>query len=227
MTKAFPLFDDMAELCDDVIATGTGGFRATGEASSEQDANGSEEGDEEGRGGLSGSEVEQLVCLVLACVPSHFHSLSQPLKDLVSVTPANLTSKTGKRQAKELPCDSGRKPDKHQCRSGAEGLFSLSQAVESMASAFASGSGASETPAAILTSPECLTKAIQLVEEEEADWGSESLMQAVDLFQHDPRTPIAYLAFTKKELRSMWLHHQLAQNMAILDVSMFPEADTM
>src|SRR5882724_7188528 len=100
MTKVFPLFDDMEELCDDVIATGTGAFRATGESSSEQDANGSEEGGEEGRGGLSGSEVEQLVCLVLACVPSHCHSLSQPLKDLVSVTPANLTSKTGKCQAK-------------------------------------------------------------------------------------------------------------------------------
>ena len=49
------------------MSTGAGAFRATGEASSEwdADADGSEEGDEEGRGGLSGSEGEELVCPVL------------------------------------------------------------------------------------------------------------------------------------------------------------------
>jgi len=52
--------------------------------------------------------------------------------------------------------------DKHQCHSGAEGA-SLSQCGVN-GSTFASGSGASETPAAILTSLERLTKAIQLVE---------------------------------------------------------------
>jgi len=76
MTKAFPLFDDMAELCDDVLPLVLA-FRATGEASSEQDANGSEEGDE-GREVYLASEVEQLVCLVLACVPIQCHSLSHP-----------------------------------------------------------------------------------------------------------------------------------------------------
>jgi len=141
--------------------------------------------------------------------------------------PANPTSKLSKRGATEFPRDSGCKPDKHQHSSGADGLFAISAAMQSMSGAFASGSGASGPAAAILSSPECLTQAIQLVEVEEADWGSESLMQAVDLFQRDPRTPISYLAFTKRELQSMWLHRQLAQNMAILDVSLFPEADSM
>jgi len=61
--------------------------------------------------------------------------------------------------------------------SGADGLFSISDAVESMSGAFASDSGASGPAAAILKSPEHLTKAIQLVEVEEADWGSESLIK--------------------------------------------------
>ena len=123
MTKVFPLFDDIVELCDDAIETGTGEFWVTGQASSEQDADGSGEGDEEGRGTLSSSEVEPLVCLGLACVLSHFHSLTQTLKDLISITPANLTSKTGKHQVKEFPHDSGCKPDKCQYCSGAEGFF--------------------------------------------------------------------------------------------------------
>jgi len=41
---------------------------------------------------------------------------------------------------------------------------------------------------------------------------------------NDPRYPIAYLAFNKKEMRSMWLHHQLrkaAEDQAFLDYSMF------
>ena len=173
---------------------------------------------------MSSSEGEELVCPGLTFTG---HSLTQPLKDPISVTPTNPTSNLGKCEAMESPHDSGCKPDKHQCRSGADGLFSISDAVESMSGAFASDSGASGPAAAILTSPECLPKAIQLVEVEEADWGSESLMQAVDLFQCDPRTPISYFAFTKRELQSMWLHYPLAQNMAILDVSLFPEADTM
>jgi len=57
MAKAFLLFDDIVELCDDVITTVTGAFRVTGEASSEQDADGSEEGDEEGRGVSEKSEL--------------------------------------------------------------------------------------------------------------------------------------------------------------------------
>jgi len=82
-----------------------------------------------------------------------------------------------------------------------------------------------------LTSPECLTKAIKLVEDEEGEMGMESVMLAVDLFQCDCKAPIAYLAFSKMEMRRAWLHCQLAQttqNTAILDnYSMFPSVDTL
>jgi len=70
-----------------------------------------------------------------------------------------------------------------------------------------------------------MTQAIKLVEEEEGQGGSDVLMKAVDLFSGDPRNPIAYLSFSKKEIRSTWLHHepdQVAQNAAILDFSMLP-----
>src|SRR5882724_12943888 len=43
MTKTFPLFDNLAELCDAVIMTGVGAFRGTGDSSNEQDAKGSVE----------------------------------------------------------------------------------------------------------------------------------------------------------------------------------------
>ena len=49
-------------------------------------------------------------------------------------------------------------------------------------------------------------------------------MNAVDLFHCDPRYPIAYLAFNKKEMRSMWLHCQLrkaAEDQAIIGYSNF------
>src|SRR5882724_6901422 len=47
MTKPFPLYNDLVELCDAVIATGAGAFRGTGDTSTEQDAEGSDvEGEE-------------------------------------------------------------------------------------------------------------------------------------------------------------------------------------
>src|SRR5882724_2579773 len=47
MTKSFPLFDDLAELCDVVIATGVGAFNGTGDTLNEQDAEGSDDDEEE------------------------------------------------------------------------------------------------------------------------------------------------------------------------------------
>ena len=38
MTKPFPLNDNLAELCNTVIAMGVGAFRGTGDTSNEQDA---------------------------------------------------------------------------------------------------------------------------------------------------------------------------------------------
>ena len=97
-------------------------------------------------------------------------------------------------------------------------MFSMSEAV---AKSFPGGSG----PLVFLpASPERMTKAIQIMEEEEGQGGSDVLMQAVDLFLSDSRNPIAYLAFSK-EMRSTWLHRELgqvAQNAAILDCSMLP-----
>ena len=77
-------------------------------------------------------------------------------------------------------------------------------------------------------SPECLTQAIQLVEDEEGEYGMDVLMKAADLFERDTRTPIAYLAFTKREMCSTWLHCRLdlgAQEATLMKLSMFPIAD--
>jgi len=55
-------------------------------------------------------------------------------------------------------------------------------------------------------------------------------MQAMDLFCSDSRNPIAYLAFSKKEMRSIWLHHELdqvAQKAAIFDFSMLPADNSL
>ena len=41
MTKAFPLYDDLATLCNTIIAMGVGAFRATCEVSSDCDVEGS------------------------------------------------------------------------------------------------------------------------------------------------------------------------------------------
>ena len=74
-----------------------------------------------------------------------------------------------------------------------------------------------------------MTKVIKLMEEEEGQGGSD-VMQAVDLFCSDPRNAIAYLAFSKKEMRSIWIHHELyqvAHNAAILDFSMLPADNTL
>ena len=47
MTKLFPLYDNLVELCNAVIATGAGAFRGTGDTSNEQDDEGSDlEGEE-------------------------------------------------------------------------------------------------------------------------------------------------------------------------------------
>ena len=74
-----------------------------------------------------------------------------------------------------------------------------------------------------LTSPQRMSKAISLVEDEERN---ESLMQAIDLFERDRKAPIVYLALKKKEARRAWLHRRLAQeaeNTALMNnFTMFP-----
>ena len=119
--------------------------------------------------------------------------------------------------------DSGHLPDMHQHHTGAEGLFALSEA---MTNSFSVEGG----PVAFLpASPERMTKAIQIIKEEEGQGGSDLLMQAVDLFCSDSRNPIAYLDFSK-EMRSIWIHcelDQVAHKVAIFDFSMLPADNTL
>src|SRR5882724_13074981 len=106
-----------------------------------------------------------------------------------------------------------------------DALFALSNAVHTMNNVHVSVAGPSMLPP---MSPECLTQAIQLVEDEEGEYGMDVLMKVADLFERDTRTPIAYLAFTKREMCSTWLHHRLdwgAQEATLMDLSMFPNAD--
>src|SRR5882724_12341312 len=96
-------------------------------------------------------------------------------------------------------------------------MYALSDAMQSMSGAFVSGWTSSTLPPA---STDCITRAIQVVEAEEEYYGPESLMSAVDLFHCDPKYPITYLGFNKKEMRSMWLHRELrkaAEDQAMLD----------
>ena len=106
----------------------------------------------------------------------------------------------------EQPHDSGQK--QCLCCLGVEAMYALLEAVHSMSGAFASGSTSSVLPPGSL---ECLTRAIQLVEAEEGRCGLDFVMDAVELFHCDPRNPIAYLAFSQRQMRSTWLHHPTEQ----------------
>ena len=104
-------------------------------------------------------------------------------------------------------------------------MYALSDAMQSMSGEFVSGSTSS---AQLPASTDCITRAIWVVEAEAEDYGLESLMSAVDLFHCDPKYPITYLAFNKKEMRSMWLHRELrkaAEDQAMLDFSLFPDVN--
>ena len=142
-----------------------------------------------------------------------------------STPPLALPSKLRKRVAADTPRDSGRQPDKCRRRTGTDALFALSDVVQTMNDVHMSVAGPSALPP---TSPEHLAQAIRLVEDEEGECGMDVLMKAADLFERDTRTPIAYLAFTKREMRSTWLHRRLdrgAQEAALINLSMFPIAD--
>jgi len=95
-------------------------------------------------------------------------------------TPASQVMVLLKRQATEQPRDSGRISDKCARHLGVEAMYALSESVHTISGAFASGSTSSIL---LPASPERLTRAIQLVEEEERECGQDSPMEAVDLFQ--------------------------------------------
>src|SRR5882724_5733052 len=121
------------------------------------------------------------------------------------MTPTVQKSTPTKHWAPDTPHDSGHLPDMHWHHTGVEAMFALSEAVTN---SFSVESGPVVIPP---VSPEQMTKAIQIVEEKEGEGGSDLLMQAVDLFHSDSRNPIAYLAFSKKEMKSIWLHCELDQ----------------
>jgi len=64
--KSFPLFDDFAYLCDDVLATGVGAFQGTGMGSGDLDGEGSVE--EEGEEEEQEEEEEELAFTKVSCI---------------------------------------------------------------------------------------------------------------------------------------------------------------
>lgn len=93
------------------------------------------------------------------------------------------------------PWDSGCKAGKCQHYTSIDVLFAISEAVTKVAEL------ENNVPAlalGILITPECLSKAISVVEDEEGNMGIESVMQSAALFQQDGKASIAYLAFKKR-----------------------------
>ena len=113
MTKPFPFFDNLAELCDAVIMTGVGAFRGTGDSSNEQDAEGSvEEEDYEEQAVSEDWDIDEpMVCLIsfTLCWLMKFFQRS------VGMTPTFKKSAPKKCRAPETPRSSGCLPDKHWC----------------------------------------------------------------------------------------------------------------
>ena len=218
------------DLCDSVIATGAGAFRGTCglEYGSSEQAEESEV-DPGGREDLVSEEDWMDEDTEVQFIPPHEWCRGLTVaKIAMGMAPVVLSSsRGGSHAANSTPRNSGRKPDKRQRRSGADVLYAISDAVQSMSAprgVHSSTAGPSVLPQ---TSPERLTQAIKLVEGEEGDMGADILMRVVDLFEQDSRAPIAYLAFEKRGLRSTWLHRRLdwvAHESALMDISVFPPA---
>jgi len=67
--KGFPLFDELAYLCDDVLATGVEAFRGTGMGSGDLDGEGTvEEEDEEQEEGEDDPGLSQVSCVSLSAI---------------------------------------------------------------------------------------------------------------------------------------------------------------
>ena len=132
MTKAFPLYDDMAELCDAVITKGAGAFRGTGNVSTLNFGEGSEEDEEDlyevqaihGKQPISHKravsedwDIEEPMVRHLGCCLNHWPLLTHAIlfQTSVGMTPTLQKSAPGKLRAPDMPCDSGRLPDKCPC----------------------------------------------------------------------------------------------------------------
>jgi hypothetical protein len=104
-------------------------------------------------------------------------------------------------------------------RSGADGLFAMSNTIVTMAERLAASSTAASKG---LTSPEQMTTAIATVQADISD--EEEILDAVGLFQRDPKLTMTYLAL-HKDLRSRWLTCEIkaAEATANLNFQMFPQ----
>jgi len=98
-----------------------------------------------------------------------------------------------------------------------------------MAEAMDHLAGSSSAPGAVVgfqNSPEPITRAIQMVEQQEVLLDDQAILQAVGLFQRDPSLATAYLAFGRQGLRSKWLEQELAMDSAAaasqLSLPMYP-----
>src|SRR5882724_9948455 len=101
----------------------------------------------------------------------------------------------------------------------------MSEAMEHMAV----GYGSSSALGAVLnfqSSPERMTRAIRLIEDQETLLDDQAILQAVGLFCHDHSLAKAYLAFGRQGLRSKWVEKELAMDSAAttyqLSLPMYP-----
>jgi len=89
------------------------------------------------------------------------------------------------------------------------GTYAISEAMEHMAG----GYGLSLTPGVVLgfqNLPECISRAIRMVEEQEVLLDDQDILKAVGLFLHNLSLAMAYLAFRRKGLRSKRMEQDIS-----------------
>ena len=189
--KSFPLFDEMAKLCRDVIATGDNVFRTRTPAESSQGSAFMEnlEGSEGGNRNYSDiEEVSQKVRHVLAMYRVLLtSSLLKPETPAVKKRPYQATS----------PEPSARKK-RNSRASGANGIANLADTISKVSAHFGSPEGDLEA------SPLRCTRAYQVAEEEEG-LSDHELVTVMKVFQNSTTHADAYLAFKRKGARRLWL----------------------
>ncbi|KIJ32563.1 hypothetical protein M422DRAFT_52798 [Sphaerobolus stellatus SS14] len=93
---------------------------------------------------------------------------------------------------------------KRPCKSGADALYAVSEAIEAMSSALAGGESSGH-----MTTPQRKIKAIRTVENEE-ELSDSGIADVVTLFTSRDKHDM-YLAFSNKHARKIWLGRELAK----------------
>ncbi|KIJ35866.1 hypothetical protein M422DRAFT_261822, partial [Sphaerobolus stellatus SS14] len=184
--KSFPLFDDIASLVDAIVATGAGALHMAGD-------------DEQDEGPLD--NIDPVMCSrngITVGGSDKDGSVSSDTEDIPQ-TPA---------ASNKCAHNGGPPPGvKRQRQSSSQALFSLSSALETMATAFLPSSSAASSSELDLTTPQCKTKAIRTMEKEEG-FSPHGVADAATIFttceKHD-----TYLAFENKEARRIWLEQEM------------------